>query len=44
MTISQNSNTKLRDVAQAVVAATTRQEPLPEKFQRHPAAALAAHP
>ncbi|MDQ0955923.1 AmiR/NasT family two-component response regulator [Streptomyces phaeochromogenes] len=40
--ISQNSNTKLREVAEAVVATTTRQEPLPKKFQQHLATALAA--
>jgi len=40
--VSQNSNTKLREVAEAVVATTTRQEPLPQKFQEHLATALAA--
>ncbi|WP_326758905.1 ANTAR domain-containing protein [Streptomyces phaeochromogenes] len=39
--VSQNSNTKLREVAEAVVATTTRQEPLPRQFQEHLAAALA---
>ena len=42
MTVSQNSNTKLREVAEAVIATTSRQEPLPQKFQEHPATALAA--
>ncbi|MGX1913550.1 ANTAR domain-containing protein [Streptomyces phaeochromogenes] len=40
--VSQNSNTKLHEVAEAVVATTTRQEPLPEKFQQHLATALSA--
>ncbi|MGA5454437.1 hypothetical protein ACPESV_45250 [Streptomyces umbrinus] len=40
--VSQNSNTKLREVAEAVVATTTRQEPLPRKFQEQLATALAA--
>ncbi|MEU4617189.1 hypothetical protein [Streptomyces umbrinus] len=38
MAVSQNSNTKLREVAEAVVATTTRQEPLPRKFQEQLAA------
>nr|WP_307517400.1 ANTAR domain-containing protein [Streptomyces umbrinus] len=40
--VSQNSNTKLREVAEAVVATTARQEPLPKKFQEPLATALAA--
>ncbi|MEU8868761.1 ANTAR domain-containing protein [Streptomyces umbrinus] len=40
--VSQNSNTKLHEVAEAVVATTTRQEPMPKKFQQHLATALAA--
>lgn len=39
--VSQNSNTKLREVAEAVVATTTRQEPLPRQFQEHLVTALA---
>ncbi|WP_326757416.1 ANTAR domain-containing protein [Streptomyces phaeochromogenes] len=40
--VSQNSHTKLREVAEAVIATTTRQEPLPRKFQEQLATALAA--
>ncbi|MEU9959775.1 ANTAR domain-containing protein [Streptomyces sp. NPDC050982] len=40
--VSQNSNTKLHEVAEAVVATTTRQEPLPRQFQEHLVTALAA--
>ncbi|MFC8193827.1 ANTAR domain-containing protein [Streptomyces sp. NPDC057298] len=42
VTVSQHSNTKLHEVAEALVAATTRQEPLPAQLQQHLAPALAA--
>ncbi|WAU82732.1 ANTAR domain-containing protein [Streptomyces sp. Qhu-G9] len=42
VTVSQHSNTKLHQVAEALVAATARQEPLPAKLQHHLAPALAA--
>ncbi|MGW2288185.1 ANTAR domain-containing protein [Streptomyces phaeochromogenes] len=41
VTVSQHSNTKLHEVAEAVVDTTTRQEPLPEEFQQYLAAASA---
>ncbi|MFC8193874.1 ANTAR domain-containing protein [Streptomyces sp. NPDC057298] len=42
VTVSQHSNTKLHQVAEAIVAATARQEPLPERLQQHLAPALDA--
>ncbi|MFC8201588.1 ANTAR domain-containing protein [Streptomyces sp. NPDC057298] len=42
VTVSQHSNTKLHEVAEALVAATARQEPLPAQLQQHLAPALAA--
>ncbi|MEU9187089.1 ANTAR domain-containing protein [Streptomyces sp. NPDC048484] len=42
VTVSQHSNTKLHEVAEALVAATARQEPLPERLQQHLAPVLAA--
>lgn len=41
VTVSQHSDTKLRDVAEEVVATRPRQEPLPEEFQQYLAAASA---
>ncbi|GGX89634.1 ANTAR domain-containing protein [Streptomyces minutiscleroticus] len=38
--VSQNSNTKLHDVAEAVVA-TTQQKPMPARLQDHLSAAVA---
>ncbi|WP_461084139.1 ANTAR domain-containing protein [Streptomyces deserti] len=39
--VSQNTNTKLHDIAQAVIG-TTQQEPMPEHLQKQLAAAVAA--
>lgn len=41
MTSSQNTKTKLHDVAGAVIAAT-RDEPMPSHLKQHFAAAIAA--
>ncbi|MFG2637961.1 ANTAR domain-containing protein [Streptomyces sp. NPDC048362] len=40
-TVSQNTNTKVHDIAQAVIA-TTQQQPMPEHLQKPLAAAVAA--
>ncbi|MFJ4982070.1 hypothetical protein ACIP6X_43450 [Streptomyces coeruleorubidus] len=41
MTVSQNSNIKVHDVAEAVIA-TTQQQPTPEHLQKQLTAAVAA--